>query len=143
MLRENIVSTSQTLLEDVALCDLILSTEGPVFLRDEDSALATALTDLALSSLIALTVTIAVIIIAVRNADTAKASRSVETLLVFIRADCRVLITFIDVNTGGILSQLVSRQTAIRVLSKVRAGGRDTFLTLNRSTSLPSLKETG
>ena len=136
---------SLILLVDVALRDLIFA-EGPVFLRNEDSSLVTTLTDTTLASLVTLTVTTAVLIVAGWNTDTAEASLSVETFFVLIRTDREVL-TLVNINTGQIvLSHRVAGITADMTARGVEAGlslltGRALLTLVNISAGLLVLSQ--
>ena len=114
-------AVSNTLLENIALSYLIF-TKGPVFLLDEDSTRVTTFTNSALLSLFTPTVTIAGLVIAGFDADTAITSLGVETFFVFVRADCGVL-TLVNISAAQIvLSHRVAGITADMTAQSVEAG---------------------
>ena len=99
-----------------------------MLLRDENSAGVATLTHCGLFSLVTLTVSGAVILVAAGNTDTGEVPLRVETLLVSIRADCGVL-TLVNISAAQVISSqlepAVTTDEATRGVEAVLALGTD------------------
>ena len=117
-------AVSESLLANVALRHLIL-TEGPVFLPDEDGARVAGLTHCGPFSLVTLTVSRGINIVAAGNTDTGKVPLRVDTFSVSLRADGGVL-ALVNVPAG----QVVLGQPVAGVTADEAARGVEAVLTL-------------
>ena len=113
-------SVLQSLSVNRTLCHLIL-TEGPVFLPDEDGARVAGLTHCGPFSLVTLTVSRGINIVAAGNTDTAKVPLRVDTFSVSLRTDGGVL-ALVNVPAGQVvLGQPVAGVTADEAARGVEA----------------------